>query len=86
MVIPGQKDMALERFESTFFDELVAQHDRVNLFVASKASELSYRLGRFLCSFPPCRALLVSSFLRLSPSLSPILSLSPIASLKTRNG
>ncbi|CAI4212223.1 unnamed protein product [Parascedosporium putredinis] len=44
MVIPGQKDMALERFESTFFDELVAQHDRVNLFVASKASELSYRL------------------------------------------
>ena len=44
--IPGQGDTALARFEQAFFNELSDQHDRVDLFVNSKADEISRRLGR----------------------------------------
>lgn len=44
--IPGQEDTALARFELLFFNELSDQHDRVDLFVHSKADEISRRLGR----------------------------------------
>jgi len=53
MAIPGQKDMALQRFEDSFFEELAMQHDRVNLFVTSKASEISYRLSTTLGGLTP---------------------------------
>ncbi|ERS96658.1 uncharacterized protein SPSK_01103 [Sporothrix schenckii 1099-18] len=44
ITIPGQTDTALQRFESEFYDELCRQHDRVGLFVATKADEINRRL------------------------------------------
>jgi hypothetical protein len=46
--IPGQADTALAKFEEAFFNELCDQHDRVDLFVNSKADEISRRLGTLL--------------------------------------
>ncbi|KAB5539305.1 hypothetical protein GE09DRAFT_1248309 [Coniochaeta sp. 2T2.1] len=43
-VIPGHHDTALSKFEDELFLELCRQHDRVDLFVSSKANELSRRL------------------------------------------
>ena len=43
-MIPGQQDTALAKFEDELFLELCRQHDRVDLFVSSKANELSRRL------------------------------------------
>ncbi|GAP85820.1 putative spx domain-containing protein [Rosellinia necatrix] len=48
VTIPGQQDYALQRFEDDFYHELCSQHDRVGLFVTSKADEISRRL-RHLC-------------------------------------
>ena len=45
VAIPGHHDVALARFEERFYDELCAQHDRVDLFVSSKAAEVASRLG-----------------------------------------
>jgi heme/copper-type cytochrome/quinol oxidase subunit 4 len=42
--IPGHQDTALRKFEDELFLELCRQHDRVDLFVTSKANELSRRL------------------------------------------
>lgn len=42
--IPGQADHSLERFENDFYHELHLQHERVDLFVSSKADEISRRL------------------------------------------
>ncbi|KAH6674118.1 hypothetical protein B0J14DRAFT_31623 [Halenospora varia] len=44
VAIPGQPDTALQRFEDQFFNELSNQHDRVDLFVKSKADEIHRRL------------------------------------------
>lgn len=44
IAIPGQPDTALAKFEDTFFNELYNQHDRVDLFVKSKADEIRRRL------------------------------------------
>ncbi|KAI0186447.1 hypothetical protein EV127DRAFT_170562 [Xylaria flabelliformis] len=44
MTIPGQQDHALRRFEEAFYLELCSQHNRVGLFVTSKADEISRRL------------------------------------------
>ncbi|KAI0471272.1 hypothetical protein F4859DRAFT_113737 [Xylaria cf. heliscus] len=44
MAIPGQQDYALRRFEDAFYVELCSQHNRVGLFVISKADEISRRL------------------------------------------
>ncbi|KAG4436414.1 hypothetical protein IFR05_008107 [Cadophora sp. M221] len=44
IAIPGQADPGLEKFESAFYNELSNQHDRVDLFVKSKADEISRRL------------------------------------------
>ncbi|KAH7025961.1 uncharacterized protein B0I36DRAFT_365600 [Microdochium trichocladiopsis] len=44
VAIPGQTDYALQRFEDGFYAELCAQHDRVGLFVSSKADEISRRI------------------------------------------
>ncbi|KAI0012571.1 hypothetical protein F4779DRAFT_41059 [Xylariaceae sp. FL0662B] len=44
IAIPGQQDYALKRFEDAFYLELCNQHDRVGLFVTSKADEISRRL------------------------------------------
>lgn len=44
IAIPGQADSSLERFEALFFNELSNQHDRVDLFVKSKADEIYRRL------------------------------------------
>lgn len=54
MAIPGQKDEALSRFEDGLYMELGRQHERLQLFVSSKADEISRRLGMFLaCSSVP---------------------------------
>ncbi|KAI0134387.1 hypothetical protein BJ170DRAFT_679280 [Xylariales sp. AK1849] len=44
ITIPGQTNYALQRFENDFYQELYRQHDRVDLFVASKADEIHRRL------------------------------------------
>ncbi|EWZ37624.1 hypothetical protein FOCG_04460 [Fusarium oxysporum f. sp. radicis-lycopersici 26381] len=44
MAIPGQKDEALSRFEDGLYMELDRQHERLQLFVSSKADEISRRL------------------------------------------
>jgi hypothetical protein len=45
IAIPGQQDHALRKFEDGLYLELCRQHDRVSLFVNSKADEISRRLG-----------------------------------------
>ena len=45
VAIPGQVDTALQKFEGQFFNELSNQHDRIGLFVGSKADEIDRRLG-----------------------------------------
>lgn len=44
IAIPGQTDPVLQKFEAEFFNELANQHDRVDLFVKSKADEIGRRL------------------------------------------
>ncbi|CAI6100128.1 unnamed protein product [Clonostachys chloroleuca] len=44
IAIPGHQDSALSKFEDGLFRELCRQHDRVDLFVSSKADEVSRRL------------------------------------------
>ncbi|EJT80277.1 hypothetical protein GGTG_00280 [Gaeumannomyces tritici R3-111a-1] len=44
ITIPGHQDAQLGKFEEDFYAELCRQHDRVGLFVTSKAEELSRRL------------------------------------------
>ncbi|KAI1778101.1 hypothetical protein F4818DRAFT_456077 [Hypoxylon cercidicola] len=44
IAIPGQQDYALKRFEDAFYLELCNQHNRVGLFVTSKADEIARRL------------------------------------------
>lgn len=44
ITIPGHDDNALQKFEDAFFTELWNQHDRVDLFVKSKADEYNRRL------------------------------------------
>ncbi|TDZ31557.1 hypothetical protein C8035_v001529 [Colletotrichum spinosum] len=44
IAIPGHQDAALKRFEDNLYNELCQQHDRVDLFVTSKADEISRRL------------------------------------------
>ncbi|TGJ76811.1 hypothetical protein E0Z10_g10830, partial [Xylaria hypoxylon] len=44
IAIPGHQDYTLKRFEDAFYLELFSQHDRVGLFVTSKADEISRRL------------------------------------------
>jgi hypothetical protein len=45
--IPGHDDSALQKFENLFYGELWNQHDRVDLFVKSKADEYSRRLRQW---------------------------------------
>lgn len=45
MAIPGHQDTALGKFEDGLYIELCHQHDRVDMFVGSKADEISRRLG-----------------------------------------
>ncbi|KAL2198205.1 hypothetical protein P885DRAFT_34664 [Corynascus similis CBS 632.67] len=44
IAIPGHPNTALTKFEDDFYAELCRQHDRVDLFVSSKADEISRRL------------------------------------------
>lgn len=44
ITIPGQDDGHSQVFEELFYKELYDQHDRVDLFVKSKADEISRRL------------------------------------------
>ncbi|KAI0179326.1 hypothetical protein GGR52DRAFT_570211 [Hypoxylon sp. FL1284] len=44
IAIPGQQDHALKKFEDAFYLELCSQHNRVGLFVTSKADEIARRL------------------------------------------
>lgn len=45
IAIPGHDDISLLEFEEPFYKELCCQHDRIDLFVRSKAGELNRRLG-----------------------------------------
>lgn len=45
IAIPGREDTALHKFEDGLYLELCRQHDRVDLFITSKADEISRRLG-----------------------------------------
>ncbi|KAK3350153.1 hypothetical protein B0T25DRAFT_570732 [Lasiosphaeria hispida] len=44
IAIPGHQDITLRKFEDELYTELCRQHDRVDLFVASKADEIARRL------------------------------------------
>jgi hypothetical protein len=44
IAIPGRQNTALSKFEDDFYAELCRQHDRVDLFVTSKADEVARRL------------------------------------------
>ena len=44
IAIPGHQDTALSKFEDELYKELCLQHDRVGLFVGSKADEISRRI------------------------------------------
>ncbi|KAJ6436553.1 hypothetical protein O9K51_10920 [Purpureocillium lavendulum] len=56
MAIPGHQDTSLRKFEDGLFDELCNQHDRVDLFVTSKADEISRRLEHLNTSIQRCIA------------------------------
>ena len=47
IAIPGRPNTALLKFEDDFYSELCGQHDRVDLFVSSKADEIARRLRMF---------------------------------------
>ncbi|KAK8920877.1 hypothetical protein H634G_08776 [Metarhizium anisopliae BRIP 53293] len=51
IAIPGHQDATLMKFEDNLYGELCRQHDRVDLFVTSKADEISRRLGEHLSFF-----------------------------------
>ena len=42
--VPGQGDASEKAFGGTFYRDLKAQHDRVNLFIRSKSGEIERRL------------------------------------------
>jgi hypothetical protein len=46
IAIPGQENTRLRKFENGLFLELCQQHERVDMFVKSKADEVTRRLGR----------------------------------------
>ncbi|KAK1247788.1 hypothetical protein MKX07_000676 [Trichoderma sp. CBMAI-0711] len=48
--IPGHPDTSLRRFEDALYNELCRQHDRLDLFVTSKADEVSRRLDHIAAS------------------------------------
>ncbi|KAM3468983.1 hypothetical protein MY8738_010184 [Beauveria namnaoensis] len=50
MTIPGYEDPALAKFENALFAELCRQHDRVDLFVTSKADEILRRMEHLQAS------------------------------------
>ncbi|KAG0646019.1 hypothetical protein D0Z07_7749 [Hyphodiscus hymeniophilus] len=56
IAIPGHADLALAKFEYSFFNELSNQHDRVDLFVSSKAAEVGRRLESYQRDFLRLRA------------------------------
>lgn len=47
IAIPGHQDTTLKKFEDRLYSELCRQHARVDLFISSKADEVSRRLGTF---------------------------------------
>lgn len=46
--MPGQPDVKALGFENDLYQILEEQHDRIDLFVKSKAREIQHRLGRQL--------------------------------------
>ena len=68
IAIPGHQDASLVKFEDELFGELSRQHDRVDMFVASKADEISRRLR--MTSLPPRPAYMFASRHPLAPLLS----------------
>lgn len=60
IAIPGHQDASLLRFEDALYNELCLQHSRVDLFVSSKADEISRRMGElprhcYRLAFPRAR-------------------------------
>ncbi|OAQ65204.1 SPX domain-containing protein [Pochonia chlamydosporia 170] len=47
ITIPGRQDTALQNFEDGLYTELCCQHYRIDLFITSKAGEISRRLEHF---------------------------------------
>jgi hypothetical protein len=56
MAIPGHQDASLRKFEGGLYQELCGQHDRVDLFVNSKADEISRRLSAYPVAVAGCSA------------------------------
>ncbi|OAA42150.1 spx [Metarhizium rileyi] len=56
IVIPGHQDTTLKKFEDGLYGELCRQHDRVDLFVTSKADEISRRLEYLASRMQRCAA------------------------------
>ncbi|POR38637.1 Uncharacterized protein TPAR_01156, partial [Tolypocladium paradoxum] len=54
MAIPGHQDTALGKFEDGLYAELCRQHDRVDMFVGSKADEISRRLEHLNSNIQRC--------------------------------
>jgi SPX domain protein involved in polyphosphate accumulation len=49
IAIPGRgEDVALRKFEDGLYLELCRQHERVDMFISSKADEISRRMSTFL--------------------------------------
>ena len=55
--ISGHETKALHAFENELYGELRDQHQRIDLFVQSKAGEIGRRLGTYPLS--PCRDMLL---------------------------
>ena len=57
IAVSGHETKALHAFEDELYRELRDQHQRIDLFVQSKAGEIGRRLGTYLVS--PCRDMLL---------------------------
>jgi hypothetical protein len=68
ITIPGQADTALAKFEDLFLNELHNQHDRVDLFVKSKADEIGRRLRASPVTIKPPQSLIQA---RIPPKVCP---------------
>lgn len=55
--MPGRGDDKLVEFENALFHILADQHQRIDLFVRSKAGEIQRRLGELFCILSARRTL-----------------------------
>ena len=71
IAIPGRPNTALKKFEDDFYAELCGQHDRVGMFVASKADEIARRLRMFCLQYSSSCLGLMLIFMLILQNTSP---------------